>query len=289
MGEAKIASLGATTLGCVVGLAALALGAFCLGFIWGWRVIKKGRMPARLADSLVTWSESPAPAFHYDRLSALLIILHSLGVLTLGCLLLLSLNQAGVSPFSMAYHSPLNAWLASIVGFEDAQISKLSLFIAALSAGIAAFTCGGIVSFPFARRFIQPVRVHLHLQGISYGQYGAGWPEIDLYRVDQERRLIKIFTHWRPQAPSFVLKPPEQALFTAVQETLGELLPDAKGEQDPSQSRHRWPLGLVFLLATALLLLGAFWLYRYATELVWFIYAAGLVAYTAAGRMLEKI
>jgi hypothetical protein len=267
----------------------LALGAFCLGFIWGWRIIKKGRMPARLEDSLLAWSENPAPTSHYDRLSGALILVHSLAAITIGFLLVLSVNRAGDGPLSMGFHSPLNAWISRIAGFEDQQIGKLSTFIAALSAGIAAFTCGGLASFPFARWFIRPVPVRLQRDRIFYGQYHAAWAEVGRYQVDRERHLFKLYTRRRPQAPSFVLSHPDGSTFAQVEGTLRELLPDQETDGIPPESRRRRVPAFIFFLVTFITLLGAFLIYRYAWELVWFVYAVVLVAYTASGRMLEKV
>lgn len=267
----------------------IALGAFCLGFIWGWRIIKKGRMPARLEGSLLAWSENSAPTSHYDRLSGALILVHSLAAITIGCLLVLSVNRAGDGLLSMGFHSPLNTWISSIVGFEDEQIGNLSAFIAALSAAIAAFTCGGLASFPFARWFIRPVPVRLLRDGLFYGQHHAAWAEVGRYQVDRGRRLFKLYTHRRPQAPSYILNPPDDSTFTQVEGTLRELLPDQETGDMPPESRRRRVPAFIFFLVTFITLLGAFLIYRYAWELVWFVYAVVLVAYTAGGRILEKV
>jgi hypothetical protein len=266
----------------------VALGAFGVGFVLGWRIIKKGRMPYRLEGSLVEWDESPAPATHYDRLAAALIMTHSVAVVLLCALLVVSVNRAGDGPFSMVFHSPIGSWLAGIVGFEDRQTNDMSLFIAMLSAGIAAFTCGGIVSFPFSRRFIRPVHVHIHPQGVVYGQNSAQWHEVSSYQIDRERGIFKLFTQKHPNTPSFALRPGE-GLFEQVEKTLGELIPGKQGAATGAGSKSRDRRAFLFIVATVVLLIVAFWMYQYVAELVWFIYAAMIVAYSAIGTLIAKI
>jgi predicted membrane channel-forming protein YqfA (hemolysin III family) len=68
-----------------------------------------------------------------------------------------------------------------------------------------------------------------------------------------------------------------------------DLLSDKKTDDISFRSRRRWLSSFFFLMMTLMLLLGAFWVYQYATEWVWFLYAAGIVGFSAGGRFLEHI
>jgi len=273
----------------MLGINLVALVAFGVGFVGGWRIIRRGRMPFELKDTLFSWNEFPASMFHYDKLAGFLITVHTLATVALCSLLVCSVNRAGISPISMKFNSPASGRIASFLGYQDTQLWLLSAVIAMLSAGIGAFTCGSILSFPFARRFIRPVLVHLHLEGIVYGQNSIRWQDVSFYEVDRKRHLLKLFTHSRPQSPSLVLHPPSDTLFMEAENRVRDLLFDKKTDDISFRSRRRWLSSFFFLMMTLMLLLGAFWVYQYVMEWVWFLYAAGIVGFSAGGRFLEHI
>ena len=260
-----------------------------MGFLAGWRIVRRGRLPFESEDALLSWKEHPAAVFHYDKLGGFLITVHALATMTLCVLLVCSVNRAGASPISMAFESPASRWLATVVGLFDTQVPKLSAAIAALSAGIGGFAFGKLWSFPVSRWCIRPVLVHLHPEGIIYGQNGSQWQTISSYQVDRDRRLIKLFTYSRSGSPTFALHPPSDALFIEAESKMRDLLPDKKTDVTSPRFRQRWLSALLFCLTMLLLLLGAFWIYQHVAEWVWFLYAVGIVGFVAGGRVLLHI
>lgn len=260
-----------------------------VGFFVGWRIIRRGRLPFESEDALLSWNEYPASVFHYDKLCGLLITVHALATMTLCVLLVCAVNRVSVSPIAWAFSSPASEWLARITGFHDRQVHQMSTVAAFLGAGIGAFNFGVLLSFPISRRFGRPVLVHLHPEGIIYGQNSALWREIGSYQVDPDRQLIKLFTHSSSRSPQFVLHPPSGALFIEAESKVRELLPDTRIRSGSSKLLKRWLSGGLFLLAILFVLLGAFWIYQYVAEWVWFLYAVGVVGLLAGGRVLVRI
>jgi hypothetical protein len=274
---------------CMLLINLVALGACGLGFVAGWRAVRRGRLPSEVTGAQLSWKENPAPVIRYDTLGGFLIAFHALATMALCVLLTGSVNQAGESPLSMAFTSPADQWVATFVDLHDTQLQWLSLFIAAGSAGIGAFVFGLVLSFPFSRWCIRPVLVHLHPDGIIYGQIGRPWKDIVFYQIDTDRRLFKIYTHSPSKAPTFVLHPISQAMFSDVERILRDLLPGKQVDGAPTGMRRRWWRGLVLCLAMLLILLVSFWVYRYVAEWVWFLYVLVIMGLQISGRILLRI
>jgi len=264
----------------------VALAGFSLGFYAGWRAIRRGRMPVESQEALLSWQENPAPAWHYDVLEAFLVGAHMLTSMALCILLLLCVNRAGDGPFSMGFTSPTGELLASFVDLREGQVQRLSVFIGGLSACFGAFVFGNLLSFPISRWRIRPVLVHLHPDGIIYGQTFSPWQDVTERQVDGSKRLIKLFTHSHPRSPSIVLHPPPETSLSEVERVLADRMPDA---QPVHPQGGRWFLALLFCLALLLVLLGGIWLYRYVAEWAWFVYVLVIMGLLHAGRILQRI
>jgi hypothetical protein len=263
----------------------LALGACGLGFAAGWRVIRQGRRPSITEEALLSWEENPAPALRYDALGTMLLAAHSVVVIALCVLLLCSVNQAGESPISMGFNSPTGQWLAAYVDLQDAQVQRLSAFIGGLSACFGAFAIGNLLSFPISRWRIQPVLVHLHPDGILYGQMGVPWEDVGAWEVDRERRLVKLHTRDRPNAPSVVLNPQTEDGFGEVERIIRDRLPEV---QEPAR-RRRWPRAMLFGLVLLLAMLGGFWLYSFVAEWAWFVSVVVIMGLMRGDRILLRV
>jgi hypothetical protein len=264
----------------------LALGACGLGFAAGWRVVRRVRQPSITEEALLSWEENPAPAFRYDALGAGLIAAHAMVTMALCVLLLCSVNQVGDGPISPGFTSPTGEWLANFIDLQDMQVQRLSIFIGGLSACFGTFVFGYLLSFPISRWRIRPVLVHLHPNGILYGQTGVPWGNIGAYEIDHAGRLAKLHTHARPKTPSVVLAPASEDMFGAVERVLRDRL---SGVKEPPQQERRWPPALLLCLVLLLILLGGFWLFRFVAEWTWFVYAVVIMGVLRGDRILLRI
>jgi hypothetical protein len=264
----------------------LALGACGLGFSAGWRVISQGRRPSITEETQLSWEEIPAHALRYDALGTVLLAVHSVVVMALCVLLVCSVNQAGDGPTSLGFTSPTGEWLANLVDLQDMQVQRLSVFIGGLSACFGAFAFGNLLSFPVSRRCIRPVLVHLQPHGILYGQMGVRWGDVGALDVDRERQFVKLYTRDRPNAPSVVLNPPAEDLFSDVERIIRDRLPEV---QEPTGQNRRWRRATLFFVTLLLILLGGLWLYRFVAEWTWFVDVVVIMGLMRGDRILLRV
>ena len=267
----------------------LALGLAGVGFALGWIVISRRRRPFRLEGALLSWDESPPSVFRYDRFGAVLITAHASSVVALSLLLVCSINRSAPSPISMGFESPSGQWLSAMVGIDDPQVRQLSFLAAVLAAGIAGFLLGTIVVFPVVRWWRRPVAVHIHPNGVLYGQAATPWEEIGHWQADPKRRLVRLFSSADPHALSEILQPPTDNVFAEAVRLLRELVPDGRVDEGVPWHRHKWVPALAFLAGIAGALIVAGWAYRFVAEWVWLLYAVEVVLVTQAGRLLPRL
>jgi hypothetical protein len=189
----------------------------------------------------------------------------------------------------MEFQSPAGAWLASILGQHDPQLWWQSAMAAGLGAGIGAFICGAMLSFPVSRFWIRPVFAQIHPERIVYGRTCISWQDILYYQADRSRRLLKLFSRSNPRSLALVLHPPSDALFQEAEGKLRELLSEKKSGDGLPELRRRRLSGLMFLMTALFLLAAALWTFQFVAEWVWFLYAAAIAGYSAYGFVLERI
>jgi hypothetical protein len=257
----------------------LALASSIAGFVAGWRAIQRGRAPFEL---------DPAPVLRYDKLAAVIITFHSISVLVLCALLICSVNRAGPAPLSPAYESPLGRWLFAIVGVDDPHVRRLSIVVAGLAVGIAAFIAGSVVAFPFVRWWARPVLVHVVPDGIVYGQTYVTWPEIRDCQADPRYRLLRLSSSANPQSLAAILHPPTDDLYIEAERKIRELLPQPPESVVVAWYRRRSVIALALFLIILLILLSAFWTYARVQEWVWTLLAFEVWAVTALGAKAIK-
>ncbi len=267
----------------------LALGLAGVGFAVGWSVISRRRRPFSLEGALLSWDEPPPSVFRYDKAGAVFIAAHATAVIALSLLLVCSVNRTAPSPISTEFESPGGQWLNSTVGIDDPQVRQLSFSAASLAAGIAGFVFGTIAVFPVVRWWRRPVAVHIHSNGVLYGQVATPWEEIGHWQADPERRLLRLFSSADPHALSEISHPPTDSVFAEAVRILGELVPEGRVGESVAWHRHKWASALAFLVGIVGALIVAGWAYRFVAEWVWLLYAVEIVLVAQAGRLLPRL
>jgi hypothetical protein len=267
----------------------VAIVCLILGFVIGWRTIRKHRLPFEPGNAILSWKENPAPTFQQDRLAGACIVFHACAIIVLSVLLIISVNRAAPSPFSLEFHSPTEVWLRRIVAVEDLGLKSISMVAAVLAAGIGGFTLGVIVSFPFVRWFVRPILVHIVPDGLIYGNFYTPWQDISRWGEEAKRRIIRMYAKKPAGALIIVLHPPNDALFKEVEEKIRSILPLSENGLYKRSPRQRMVTALVFFLGTSFLLAIAFWAYGYRAEWVWFLYGVEIVALELGGRYIIRV
>ena len=136
---------------------------------------------------MLSWKENPAPTFQQDRLVGAGIAFHVCAIVLIAVLMIISVNRAAPSPFSLEFHSPTEEWLRKIVAVEDLGLKSISMVAAVLAAGIGGFTLGVIASFPFVGWFVRPILVHIVPDGLIYGNTYTSWQDIGRWQDDLKK------------------------------------------------------------------------------------------------------
>ncbi len=267
----------------------LTLGLSGMGFALGWIILSRRRRPYNLEGALLSWDENPPSVFRYDKFGAALLTAHAVAVVALSLLLVCSVNRTAPSPISTEFESPSGQWLSAMIDTDDPQVRQLSFTAASLAAGSAGFLLGTFIAFPIVRRWRRPVNVHIHSNGILYGQVATPWEEIGHWQADPGRRLLRLFSSADPHALSEICHPPTDNVLAEAVRTLENLIPDRQVGAGVPWHRHKWAHALAFLAGIAGALIVAGWAYRFVAEWVWLLYAVEIVLVAQAGRLLPRL
>ncbi len=267
----------------------VAIVCLILGFVIGWRTIRKHRLPFEAGNAILSWKENPAPTFQQDVLAGICILFHACAIILVSLLLIYSINQTAPSPFSLQYNSPAEEFIRKVIAEGDPGMKGISMFAALLGAGIGAYILGVIVSFPFVRWFVRPVLIHITPDGLIDGNTFTSWQDVGRWAVDAKRRIIRMYAKKPAGALIIVLQPANEALFKEVEGKIRSILPETENQPAERRLKQRLLAALVFFLGTSLLVAIAFWGLRFRGEWVWFLYALEIVALGFGGRYLVRI
>ena len=260
-----------------------------LGFVIGWRTIRKQRLPFEAGNAILSWKENPAPTFQQDRLVGVCIVFHACAIIALSLLLIISVNRAAPSPFSLEFHSPTEVWLRRIMAVEDLGLKSISMVAAALAAGIGGFTLGVIASFPFVGWFVRPILVHIVPDGLIYGSFYTPWQDFSRWAEEAKRRIIRMYAKKPAGALIIVLHPADETLFKEIGTKIRSMLPELENKPAERTIQQRLLAALVFFLGISCMVAFAFWILRFRGEWVWFLYGVEIVALELSGRYLVRI
>jgi hypothetical protein len=239
-----------------------------IGFIFGWRIIKRNRMPFAAKDEVLYWTERSVSAWKQDWALACFITLHGISVIILSILFLLDVIQ-GESNYTLF---PFD------VGSESL---RQLVVIAAL--GSVWFACGSLLAFPFATRLIQPISMSIVSDGVIRGQYFSRWHFYSHFSIEPVDRLVHLYPRRTPQIACVTWQPPTDAVFNQAIMLVGEHL-----SHEPPDISFPWYrrrvvfLSWLLILAVPLVVIGLLlytttlsWTWIYYTVTAYFIYILG--------------
>jgi hypothetical protein len=255
-----------------------ALTSVLIGFGFGWRSIKRGRLPTACDDTLLHWSERPFSVWHQDWIVALFITLHGLTVIILTVLFLLhTIRSAG-------HHTLFLLDTARLLTYDiHRELSQELSVLVTLALGFVAFLCGTIPAFPIATRLIRPTSVTIASSGPVCGQYTWSWASFSHFSADPRARFIRFYPIETPGIASMAWQPPDEDTYTQAVALIGQCLPHSPPcTATPWYRRRTVFLGLLFAITVPFivggLLLYAFrlsWAWMYYTFITYVVFALG--------------
>lgn len=205
--------------------------------LWGFR---KGILGLRSFRSRshpqaeISWKQMPVSTWRYETISMIAITLHSLGVIGLTAMLLISLDKnEGATMFPHLETTPL--------------LKMLLLAFSIGGAALTSYTSGLTIAFHFTQQWIKPAGYGIRDLGISYGGLLIPWVSFSHYEIGPEDGMISLYSSYSPSLRTWVLQPPVE-LYTSVLGFIQKNVPKAIFA-DRQIPLWRSPITLLFTMA----------------------------------------
>jgi hypothetical protein len=233
----------------------------------GLRTLRRGAP----GQAEITWQQDPLSPWKYETPSMLSITSHTLGLICITLLLLLSVD---------------NSPLFDTFSF---RVSYVLLFVLAIFAVLfTPYATGVAAAYHFAQSWISPINYGIRADGMCHGAVFIPWKSFRHYEVGPEDGLISLYSSYSPALRTWVLRPPSQA-FTGVLAIIQKNLPSNPSAEDIVPWQRSLP---VMLLSTALLVVlpllpaiwgllrGQSWVWIYALIVYFFVQYFGIQLFT---------
>ena len=221
----------------------------------GLRALRTGIPP----QAEFTWKQDPLSPWRYETPTMIAITLHTLSLVCLTRLILLSVARSNMfSTFSLAIPSLL-----------------LSIF-ALFPVFFTPYATGVAVAYHFAQSWISPITFGIRQDGMLYGSVLIPWKSFSHYEIGPDDGLISLYSSYSPALRTWAIQPPGE-LFTGILTIIQKNLPSSPPAEDVTLWQ-RSPLMLILdtALLVTVLLLPAIWGWIQGWSWIW-IY--GLVAF----------
>ena len=206
-----------------------------------------------------TWKQDPLSPWRYETPTIVAITLHTLSLVCLTVLIMLSIARN------------------NMFGTFSLNISSLLLSIFALfTVFFTPYATGVAVAYHFAQSWISPITFGIRQDGMLYGSLLIPWKSFSHYELGPDDGLISLYSSYSPALRTWAIQPPPE-FFTSVLALIQKNLPSSP----PAEAVIPWQRSpLILILETALLvtvlLLPAIWGWIQGWSWLW-IY--GLVAF----------
>lgn len=241
-----------------------------IGVISGARGLRTLRRGAPL-HAEITWQQDPLSPWKYETPSMLSISLHTLGLICITLLILLSVDR---SPLFYTFSFRFSYLLLSV-------LALFAVLFTPYATGVAA-------AYHFAQSWISPINYGIRADGMCHGAAFISWKSFSHYEVGPDDGLISLYSSYSPTLRTWILNPPAEA-FTGVLDIIQKNLPS----NPPAEASIPWRRSSsMMLLDTALLVIlpllpalwgllrGQSWVWIYALVLYFVIQYFGIKLFT---------
>ncbi len=199
------------------------------------RLRATSRRTGRTPDALHEWSERPLSSWRYEPYSSAAILVHALAIS------LLSVAALGTASNPATFNNPLVS--------NDTTMVLLVWIAEGGSISLVGYLLGSLVAFPLAALGRTPVAVAITEEGMIHGRTLLPWTWFSHFSIDRNRGILRLYSAFSPDLPSFVSKPTVSASLVELSDTLQEYLP-----RHPANGSRAWYRTKHLLIPTMILL-----------------------------------
>ncbi len=225
-----------------------------LGIVNGYfnlRTMRTGEHPA----AEIRWKQEPLSPWRHEFFTILPIALHSLGLVALTALILLSLSRNGGPSLIPALES-------------GRTIQVLLAVLAGIGAGVTSLICGTLITFHLGGPWIRPVSYGAAPLGLVYGRRLVLWKSFSHFETDPENRLIRMYSSFSPELVTWVIQPPVESYLGVLRMVQAGVPTRVAGEPAPFLRSH-WVLLFLMAALVAAGLAPVLWGWFNAAAWVW--------------------
>jgi hypothetical protein len=229
----------AATISAIIGL---------VSGVRGLRSLRRGEPP----QAEITWQQDPLSPWKYETPSMFGITIHTLGLICITVLILLSVDRSPLfNTFSF-------------------RVSYLLLFVLAIFAVLfTPFATGVAAAYHFAQSWISPINHGIGADGMFHGAVLMPWKSFSRYEVGPEDGLISLYSSYSPALRTWVLEPPAQT-FTGVLGIIQKNLPSNPASENSISWQRSLPMIVLDIVLLVIVpLLPAVWGYLQSRSWVW--------------------
>jgi len=210
-----------------------------------FHLLATSRRTGRTSNALHEWSERPLPSWRYEPYSAVAILVHVLAISVL------SVAVLGAATKPATFNDPHVA--------NDTTMAVLLWTAEGGSISLVGYLLGSLVAFPLAALRRASVAFAITEQGMVHGRTLLPWRWFSHFSIDRNGGILRLYSAFSPDLPSFVSKPPISAPLVELGATLKKYLPGhpANGSRAWYRTKH---LLIPTMILVCLPLVAAGWL-----------------------------
>ncbi len=205
-----------------------------LGFVSGIANLKSMRSKT-FPQAEIAWKQEPLPAWRYETLSMITIMIHSLGLLSLTACLLLNLM-----------HSEVLAFPTGLRRTGSFLLALVAIFFTTSASGTA-------IAYHLVRQWVRPISYGISRDGIFFGTSLVSWKSYSHYELGPDDGQISLYSSYSPALRTWVIQPPAES-FTRVLALIQQNLSPALTLDDSDSWQHS---PFLLILAMLVLVIGA--------------------------------
>lgn len=228
-----------------------------IGFVQGWRGLKRSRQGTVYENALAHWKINPARLWEQGAAGAFVVI-NTGSISVLGILLILSIQRIAATTTT-----PID-----VVSFS-------------FNCLLVTYNCGVLLALPIGNSLIRPMSIFVLPNGVGVGAVLIPWARFDHFSIDDQHRLIRLYSREIPSMVEVSIRLPNSVALDQAAGLLGQyLLSDWSGTSPRWYGNKAVFVGITLLYTLPLVGIGVL-LYLFGPPSVWLYYLGSILAIRA--------